>query len=311
MLTQDDFVAMLSTGKKLAASTIKNRVSYLFKQYRHIGGNANDLSYLNSYSKVIRHINESASSDGRKTYLFHVISLIGTKAGKIVSDDARREYQSAAQRAREKSKKQSLENVATDKLNYVSIDGLTRQLETKIHELFAEYEMNYKAAKISDADFAKWNIESDRKNIKSFARELQRCVMLASYCYQPALRSDWSTLRITSAAVNRLEPKLNWIQILRGGRVRLHMNDFKNRKTFGKHIIEVDNAHLKRYLKYWINLLERLLGGKPEYLFIYQLSPVKEVKLISNTREAFSKAIARNSEKLFNKPQTVNSLRHA
>jgi hypothetical protein len=30
--------------------------------------------------------------------------------------------------------------------------------------------MNYKAAKISDADFAKWNIESDRKNIKSFAR---------------------------------------------------------------------------------------------------------------------------------------------
>jgi hypothetical protein len=91
MLTQDDFVKMLSTGKKLAASTIKNRVSYLFKQYRHIGGNANDLSYLNSYSKVIRHINESSKSDeGRKTYIFHVISLIGTKAGKIVSDDASR-----------------------------------------------------------------------------------------------------------------------------------------------------------------------------------------------------------------------------
>jgi predicted protein tyrosine phosphatase len=314
MLTQDDFVKMLSTGKKLAASTIKNRVSYLFKQYRHIGGNANDLSYLNSYSKVIRHINESSKSDERrKTYIFHVISLVGTKAGKIVSDDARQKYQSAAQRAREKSKKQSLENVATDKqhLNYVSIDGLTRQLETKIHELFAEYEMNYKDAKISDADFAKWNIESDRKNVITFARELQRCVMLAAYCYQPALRSDWSTLKITSAAVNRLDPNLNWIQILRGGRIRLHLNDFKNRKTFGKHIIEVDSPHLKRYLKYWITLLERLLGNKPEYLFIYQLSPVKEVKLISNTREAFSKAIARNSEKLFNKPQTVNSLRHA
>jgi hypothetical protein len=314
MLTQDDFVKMLSTGKKLAASTIKNRVSYLFKQYRHIGDNANDLSYLNSYSKVIRHINESSQSDeGRKTYIFHVISLIGTKAGKVVSDDARQKYQKAAQRAREKSKKQSLENVATDKqqLNYVSIDGLTRQLETKIHELFAEYDMPYKAAKISDADFGKWDIESDRKNIRSFARELQRLMMLACYCYQPALRSDWSTLKITSAAVNRLDPKTNWIQVLRGGRIRLHMNDFKNAKTFGKKVIELNNAHLKRYLKYWIDLLGRLLGSKPEHLFIYQLSPVKPVKLISITREAFSKAFARNSEKTFNKPQTVNSMRHA
>jgi hypothetical protein len=121
-------------------------------------------------------------------------------------------------------------------LNYVSIDGLTRQLDTKIHELFAEYEMNYKPAKISDADFAKRNIESDCKNVITFARELQKCVMLACYCNQPALISDWSTLKITSAAVNRLDPNLNWIQILRGGRIRLHLNDFKNRKTFGKHI---------------------------------------------------------------------------
>ncbi|KAG7383022.1 hypothetical protein PHYPSEUDO_004070 [Phytophthora pseudosyringae] len=89
------------------------------------------------------------------------------------------------------------------------------------------------------------------------------------------------------------------------------MNDFKNVKTFGKHIIEIDNVHLKRYLKYWIDLLGRLLGSKPERLFIYQLSPVKEVKLISTTRDAFGKAVARNSEKLFDRPQTVNSFRHA
>lgn len=314
MLTKDNFAAMLSASKKLAATTIKNRASYLFKQYRQIGGNADDLSYLNNYNKVVRHINESTESDeGRKTYLWHVVSLINTEAGKIVSDDARGKYQEAAQRAREKSKTQSLDNTATDKQqeNYVSIDELTKQLEAKISDLFAGYEMSHEAAKISDADFAKWNIESDRRDIRSFSRELQRCVMLACYCYQPALRSDWSTLKITSAAVNRLDPKLNWIQFLRGGRIRLHMNDFKNRSTFGKYIVEVENAHLKKLLKYWINLLERLLGGKPEYLFIYQLSPLLEVKLVSNARAAFSKAIARNSEKIFSKPQSVNSLRHA
>ncbi|KAE8887360.1 hypothetical protein PF005_g13324 [Phytophthora fragariae] len=313
MLTQDNFVKFFATGKKIAATTLKNRVSFLFKQYRDIGGNANDLSYLNSYSKVIRHINESKSDEARKTYLFHTLALLNTKSGKIVGDDARQKFQVAAIRAREKSKKQSLDNVATNKqqINFVSIDGLTRQLETKIHELFAEYDMSHKAAKINDADYAKWDIESDRKNIRSFARELQRLMMLACYCYQPALRSDCSTLKITSAAVNRLDPKTNWIQVLRGGRIRLIMNDFKNIKTFGKQTIEVENIHLKRYLKYWIDLLGRLLGSKAEHLFIYQLSPVKPVKLISTTREAFSKAFSRNSDKFFNRPQTVNSMRHA
>lgn len=111
--------------------------------------------------------------------------------------------------------------------------------------------------------------------------------------------------------MNRLDPKQNWIHVLRGGRIRLLMNDFKNAKSFGKHIIEVENVHLKRYLKYWTDLLGRLLGSKPEHLFIYQLSPVKDVILISTTREAFSKAVARNSDKIFNRPQTANSFRHA
>ncbi|EGZ30227.1 hypothetical protein PHYSODRAFT_323634 [Phytophthora sojae] len=248
MLTRDDFVKFFSTRKQVAASTLKNRVAFLFKH-----------------------------DEARKTYLFHVIALINTKAGKIVEADARQKFQAAAVRARNKSKKQSLDN----------------------------------AIKNSNDDFTRWDIASDRKNIQSFARDLQRAMMLACYVYQPALRSDWSTLKITSAAVNRLDPKQNWIHVLRGGRIRLLMNDFKNAKSFGKHIIEVENVHLKRYLKYWTDLLGRLLGSKPEHLFIYQLSPVKDVILISTTREAFSKAVARNSDKIFNRPQTANSFRHA
>lgn len=313
MFTKDSFVAMLSQNSKLSALTIRNRASFLFKQYREIGDNAGDLSYINRYSEVIKHINDSAKNDeGRKTYLFHVIGLFNTDAGKVIDDDTRKKFLDAAQLARERSKKQSLENVATPKqqTNYVSIDDLTIQLESKIQQLFADYGLK-QSTKISNADFAKWDIGSDRKNIKSFARELQRCIMLACYCYQPALRSDWSTLRVSSGALKSLDPSKNWIQILRNGRIRLVMNDFKNVASFGKHIIDVESARLKRHLKYWINLLERLLEKKPEYLFIYQLSPILDVKLVSNSREAFAKAIARNSVKLFDKPQTVNSFRHA
>ncbi|ETL78054.1 hypothetical protein L917_21077 [Phytophthora nicotianae] len=134
MLSRDDFVKFLSSGKKIAATTLKNRAGFLFKQYRDIGGNADDLSYLNSYSKVIRHINENGSEEVRKTYLFHVVALLNTKAGKVVDAETRQKIIAASIRLRNKSKKQSLHNIATDKQqsNFISIYGMTGQLETSV-----------------------------------------------------------------------------------------------------------------------------------------------------------------------------------
>jgi hypothetical protein len=59
----------------------------LYVEHCKVAGHRNPL-------KRSSFVNMSAKSDeGRKTYIFHVISLIGTKAGKIVSDDARQKYQ--------------------------------------------------------------------------------------------------------------------------------------------------------------------------------------------------------------------------
>ncbi|ETL36061.1 hypothetical protein L916_11904, partial [Phytophthora nicotianae] len=57
---------------------------------------------------------------------------------------------------------------------------MTGQLKTYIHKLFADYDMSPKSTKISNDDFAKWNIPSDRKNTKSFVRDQQRCNKLVT-----------------------------------------------------------------------------------------------------------------------------------
>ncbi|KAE9340903.1 hypothetical protein PF008_g10890 [Phytophthora fragariae] len=188
---------------------------------------------------------------------------------------------------------------------------MTKQLEEGMTRLFAEYEVPESAKKISNNDFARWCIPSDRKNTKSFARDFQKLLMLACYILQPALRSDWSTLEYTTAAINKLSADQNRIQFLRGGRIRIAMNKFKNVKHMGAQIVEIDSPRLKRYLRYWIDLLTRLNGAVPKQLFIWRLSPDKEVKLSTINRESFAKTLPRASEGVISKRQTVNSFRLA
>ncbi|KAG7375306.1 hypothetical protein PHYPSEUDO_001960 [Phytophthora pseudosyringae] len=261
MLTREDFVKMLTAGKPLSEATIRARSSYLFKLYRDIGNEVDDLSFLNVYSRVITHVNKSKSMEARKTKLFHILSLVDSKAGKGVDAQAKKQFRAAATRARNQSMTRTAENYATqDQLAmYVPLADMTSQLDEGFKRLFEHYELPLNAKKISGDDFNKWDIPSDRKNIRSFARDLQKLMMLACYVYQPPLRSDWSTVEITSAAINRLRADQNWLQILRGGRIRVLMNKYKNVKHMGAQAVEVDSAVLKRYLRYWVKEKELLV----------------------------------------------------
>jgi hypothetical protein len=313
MLTREDFAKMLSTGKPLSAATIRARSSYLFKLYRDVGNGADDLSFMNAYSRIIKHVNESQSMEARKTKLFHILSLVDSKAGKGVDAVAKKQFRAAATRARNQSMARTVENVATpDQIEmYVPLTDMTRQLDEGFTKLFDAYELPLSAKKMSADYYAKWDIPSDRTNIKSFARDLQKLLMLACYIYQPPLRSDWSSLEITGAAITKLSKDQNYLQVLKGGRVRILMHKFKNVKHMGAQAIEVDSPVLKRYLRYWIDLLTRLSGSAPKQLFIWRLSPDKDVQMSTTNRESFGKALTRASEGALSKRQTVNSFRHA
>jgi hypothetical protein len=309
-LTKDDFAVMLSNGKKLSPTTIKNRVFYIWKLYRDIGDDATDLSFLGNYAKVMKYVRESEKTDVQKTRLFHILSMLETPAGKIVSVATKKRFRTAANKLRDAARVEAMDNTMTDKdkENYISLQQANLRLEAGIIDLFNKYEMP-RSRKISDEDFNKWNIEHDRKNIKTFARELQKHVLLGVYTWQPALRSDWGTLEITSASVNRLATDKNWLQVLRGGRVRIIMNVYKNAKSMGNQIIEVESLKLKQFIKYWINLIGRITGTSPQFLFWYELTANKPAKF-NSSRDNLTKAISRASDQILGTHLSVNSFRH-
>ncbi|RLN69191.1 hypothetical protein BBJ28_00022768 [Nothophytophthora sp. Chile5] len=311
MLTKNDFEAMMRAGKPLADATIMNRAYYIAQLYKKIGNNARDLSFLGNAKAVIKETNSSKSMDVRKTRLFHVLSMLELPAGKIVPVAIKKSYRDMANKLRDQARIDSLNNVMPEKAqgNLLSISEANTRLEGSLIKLFENYNLS-RNVKMSGEDFGRLSAQSDRKNIKTFARDLQRHMIVACYVWQPSLRSDWGTLEISSAAANRLDAKKNWLQVLRSGRIRIIMNQYKNAKSMGQQIIEIDSQKLKQYLKYWIDLMSRIMGSKIKYLFMYELTAQNEPK-INSVRGTLTKAISRSSEQILQQKMSVNDFRHA
>jgi len=315
MLAKSNFESILDAGKPYAAATKRSRVAYVFKLYRDIDGESNDLTFLNKAKLVLSHVNESKSNDARKTKLFHVIAFAATPAGrKVVQAAVVKKYKELGDKLRETAYSESLNNVMPEKHkeNMLSISECNTRLERSIIALFEKFNLP-RSKKISDEDFARLTGASRLMNAHAFARELQKHMIVASYVWQPALRSDWNSLEISSAAANRLSDEQNWLQVLRSGRIRIMMNQFKNVKarSMGSIILEVENPKLKAYIRYWIDLLKRLIGAQPKHLFLYNFDASKSITTPVRTDNSFTQAIKRASESILKTPMTVNSYRHA
>lgn len=127
----------------------------------------------------------------------------------------------------------------------MSLGGLSRALERAIIELFDNKYRVKRTATMSTEEYDRLNIESTRNdNIYTFARDLQQLVIFGCYVWQPALRNDYGTLQLTKKAVG-LSNSQNWLQIRKNGSMFIHMNLFKNRKSFGKQVIEIKSDKLK------------------------------------------------------------------
>ncbi|KAE8968226.1 hypothetical protein PR003_g28887 [Phytophthora rubi] len=78
-------------------------------------------------------------------------------------------------------------------------------------------------------------------NATLFAKEMERIALMACYTLQPALRADWSTLRLTST-LRSIPDQGNWLYFKKAGRLftfRVVMQDFKNSRHMGKTTLEV------------------------------------------------------------------------
>lgn len=78
----------------------------------------------------------------------------------------------------------------------------------------------------------------------------------------------------------------------------------------GQQIIEIENPKLIALLKYWINLMTRIMGKPIQYVFLYEMS-AKEPTKLNSILGSLTKAIGRASQQILGTHMTVNSFRHA
>jgi hypothetical protein len=300
----------LLAPKTKSAAMLKTRSAYLAQLYRELDTKATDLSFLNDTRSVLRVIRSSDNVNTQKTRIFHVMSLLKLpEAKKLVLKKNITTYENEAGRLRETGNAIYQDNVMneTQKQRYMSLNGLSRSLEQAIIDLYNKYFLK-RTATMSKEEFDRINIEDTRKdNLYTFARDLQQLVIFACYTWQPALRNDYGTMEITKKAIG-LSNAQNWLQLRKNGSIFLHLNLFKNRKSFGKQVIEIKSDKLKWLLRYWVDLLSRLVD-KPKRMVYYSISANHTIKLNEDPR-TLGRQIPRISEKICGKPLSINDLRH-
>lgn len=280
-----------------AASTLAKRIRFLI-ELSEMFSNSKDFSFLNNTDKIIARINKSNNVDTQWNNLFHVIMAIRSDPS-VVNNKSKLIYEQLADRLKIQREAKHLNNVKTEKqIKTLEKDLSFRQtqLSEKISELFQAHSIPYEI--ISNANLKK--IEP-----YTFSRKLQDLVIAAVYLYQPAIRNNWGSLKIT----NKLKdlPNNNNYLYIRGQTMKLVMNVFKNSKSLGNKVIII-RPSLVYLLKIWLSLLKSVLGKVPEYPLYYNITS-KKIEYMGND-EVLRRKIPRITERLFGVPMSINDFRH-
>lgn len=286
--------------------TLKNRARYIFQIYRLLDSNATDLSFLNDKRAVMAIVRNSDNPGTQKTRLFHISEI--SKLDKSVTKSSKEYYAREADKMKTPARQAEDNNVMNEKQRdkFVSIDSANLQLEAHLKAHYANYGFETVGI-LGDADFDRLNNGHARKNIFTFAKGLQECLIPALYVWQIALRNDWSELQITRKIV--VPNNGNWLQIAKNGSMTLVLNEYKNAKHFGKQRIPLE-LKLRQLMTIWLSLLERLLQAKPTHPLYWSINARGKVEWISNT-ETLGKQLSRISMKIFGRTATINTFRHS
>ncbi|KAE8972318.1 hypothetical protein PF011_g25684 [Phytophthora fragariae] len=190
---------------------------------------------------------------------------------------------------------------------YQSLNELEGVIAKAMEQLFVRY--GFPLQCLSDASLERlMGMRGKKLNATLFAKEMQRIALMACYTLQPALRADWSTLRLTSR-LRSIPDQGNWLFFKKAGRLftfRVVMQDFKNSRHMGKTTLEV-KRDLAYVLSAWLRVLQQL-QDRVEYLFIWSF---RQGRL---THVASRNSLARRIPRIFNAyagtPLTVNDMRH-
>ncbi|KAE9080440.1 hypothetical protein PF010_g22379 [Phytophthora fragariae] len=286
---------------------LKTRVGFL-KSVADVVRNARDLTFLNRTRAVVNRVEDSENLRTQYSRWCHVIALVKA-AGDAVTASSKRTYGRKIERLKASMQRNPVENRLTDEQQerYRSLADLEGVIADAMERLFVRY--GFPLMPLTDTNLNELVAMSGKKlNATRFAKEMQRIALMACYTLQPALRADWSTLRLTSR-LRSIPSEGNWLYFKKAGPLfsfRVVMQDFKNSRHMGMTTIEV-KRDLAYVLSAWLRVLQRL-QDRVEYLFIWCF---RQNRL---THVASRNSLARRLPRIFGAyagtPLTVNDMRH-
>lgn len=269
-----------------ATTTLKKRISFLNGLAENISG-YNDFGFLNKTGLVIKRIEKSDNVDTQWNSLWHVLMAIRSDPS-VVSDQAKKIYEDLAESLKDKRNAKRDNNVKTEKQVHTLDSSLAqrqKELRSKIEQLFEDNDLPYKVPTA---------VRFRQLNTFAFGKSLQELIIPAVYLFQPALRNDWGNLHITSKMSGLTNDK-NYLYV-RGSTMRLIMNVYKNSKSLGHQEIEV-RPELVKLLEIWFAILKQMLGTKPSYPLLYNITKSKCEYVESE--DALRRQIPRTTQRVF------------
>jgi hypothetical protein len=255
-----DSYLFIKFGDKYSLTTLKKRVAFLTK----LANGAKDISFLNDTKRILKTLNTYTNPSTRWTMFMHVVEAMKIDPG-LIKPEARKAYDDAISALHPEYVHYITNNVKNEhdeKLLNTTLPEQQGLLKNAIANHFAAYHVAYKP-------LTKTTIKKLGAGIIPFAQGLQDLLYLGVYLFQPALRSNWASMRITTKATT---DKNNYL-FKRGNRMVIQMRSFKNVAKFGTMDIDV-RPDLEELINVWLSVLKPILKTTkmPEHLMHYSIS---------------------------------------
>lgn len=288
--------------------TLKKRIGILTNIASQFP-NAIDFSFLNDTKAITKWLNKYTLSS-KWTYLMHIIAAIKSD-NNIIKPTTITYYNNLKESLWSKRDDETNHNVKNEKqIVSLAIDLPTRQneLREQIHELFSQYKLDYKPLTKK--------VFNQIVNKIEFIKSVQDLIICACYLFQPALRNDWAALHL----IKKKPPTNNQNYLyIRNGNMKLFLNTFKNVKSLGPQIIDVQ-PELSKFMTIWLSIInhhnnDMKLSGEIgsshnpiEYPLYYWIS---KFKFYYQTEEdALRRAIPNAFDRVLGSKLSINDLRH-
>jgi hypothetical protein len=295
----DEYIQEKLSATKLAQSTIASRVGILRKLAAQFP-KARDFSFLNDV-KVVSKWLKQFKVPTQVVYIFAIQGAIKTDP-ELITDSTKRFYyelQSELLPLKEVIRAHPVKSAKQE----ITLAHPLQDLQDTFDQILDGWlaERNIKNFKLSKPW---WKRIPDKP---TFVKQLQELLMLACYILQPALRNDWVTLHL-SKSVTVTDRVRNWL-VMRGARMTLILNQFKNVHQMGRQEIEIQSERLISLIKLWLTVLEYELGERPSRLFYYSRTKTEGLRLLDDPA-SMSRVLPIVAKKWLGAPYSINDFRH-